>query len=84
MLCSWVRPSFAYLESIAAFSEQSALRPPNFSVFARQETGNTSHKYFNGIHKDDITKTSFYNEIHNDDTQQLCQIVVKGDFFLDF
>ncbi len=58
MLCSWVRPSFAYLESIAAFSEQSALRPPTFQ-YLQDKTGNTYHKYFNGIHKDDITKTLF-------------------------
>ncbi len=38
-------------------------KTPNIPVFLRQ-AGNTYHKYFNGIHKDDITKTIFFNEIH--------------------
>ena len=38
--------------------KQSALRPPTFQ-YLQDKTGNTYHKYFNGIHKDDITKTLF-------------------------
>ena len=47
----------------------SALRPPTFQ-YLQDKTGNTYRKYFNGIHKDNITKTHNYN-IHNDDTLQL-------------
>ncbi len=59
-------------------------KTPNIPVFLRQ-AGNTYHKYFNVIHKDDITKTFFLMRFINIIIMILMRFikmtVVKSDFF---